>query len=262
MFNSLLVELGYFETVTVGFLIIGHTHASIDQYFGCLRGLIGNASFIASPVALQHLFSMPSKNKDSSYRSPILQIQIHFVHDYVNFFEPYWNKKIINYGTPYQFKFFSVCGKAVCQYKQFSDPHLKWLPVLPADITRVNNTIDLSKHGSVHIFRDNFTLHSKAGLEVLMEHLNIKDKNETLLHHDVVLDNSRGNFLDKAQEFRNALPVLLKGISLKAMHEQELRREDEENGINDVKRYDNIELDGHLLVQKQLQMMSTSKESG
>ena len=30
---AILVELGYFEEITVGFLIVGHTHASIDQYF-------------------------------------------------------------------------------------------------------------------------------------------------------------------------------------------------------------------------------------
>jgi len=50
MFNSLLVEMGYFSTITVGFLIIGHTHASIDQYFSCLRGIIritfGLATFV------------------------------------------------------------------------------------------------------------------------------------------------------------------------------------------------------------------------
>ena len=51
MYSALLVELGFFERVTVGFLIIGHTHASIDQYFSCLRKLIGRASFIASPLA-------------------------------------------------------------------------------------------------------------------------------------------------------------------------------------------------------------------
>jgi len=60
MFNSLLVEMGYFSTITVGFLIIGHTHASIDQYFSCLRGIIRRANFIASPLALQHFFFLGS----------------------------------------------------------------------------------------------------------------------------------------------------------------------------------------------------------
>ena len=66
MFNALLVELGYFEKITVGFLIVGHTHASIDQYFSCLRKLIRRASFIASPLALQHLYSLDKSSSESS----------------------------------------------------------------------------------------------------------------------------------------------------------------------------------------------------
>ena len=72
---SLLVEAGYFSNITVGFLIVGHTHASIDQYFSCLRRKIRNASFIGSPIALQYLFSLPSTTEDekknkSLYRPP------------------------------------------------------------------------------------------------------------------------------------------------------------------------------------------------
>jgi hypothetical protein len=44
IFNSLLVEMGYFTNVTMGFLIVGHTHASIDQYFSCLRRRIRRAN--------------------------------------------------------------------------------------------------------------------------------------------------------------------------------------------------------------------------
>jgi hypothetical protein len=58
MFCSILVEAGYFQTITVGFLIVGHTHASIDKYFSCLRRKISNASFIATPMALQHLYAI------------------------------------------------------------------------------------------------------------------------------------------------------------------------------------------------------------
>ena len=57
LFNALLVELDYFDKITMAFLIVGHTHASIDQYFSCLRKRIRRATFIASPPALHHLFS-------------------------------------------------------------------------------------------------------------------------------------------------------------------------------------------------------------
>jgi hypothetical protein len=260
MFNSLLVELGYFETVTVGFLIVGHTHASIDQYFSCLRGLIKSSVFIASPIALQHLFALPPKTNDSKYRPPILQIKIHFLHDYVSFFDPYWNTKIHNYGIPYQFKFTNIFGKAVCQYKQFSDHNLKWLPVFPMNISRSTTSGDLSHHGNVYTFEDNFTLASAAGSDDFMEHLGIKDPSKNLLHE--VVSSSKDNFVDKASTLRQAFPILKDQISTKAMHEQELRREDEANGITDVRRYyADTESTNHLTVQKNLQKV-TNKESG
>ena len=92
IYNSLLVEGGFFDEVTVGFLVVGHTHASIDQYFSVLRKMIRKANFIASPGALHHLFSIP--NPHSNFRNPILQIQITYVHDYVSLFEPYVNKSV------------------------------------------------------------------------------------------------------------------------------------------------------------------------
>ena len=112
IFNSLLVELGYFATLTMGFLIVGHTHASIDQYFSCLRRRIRRAKFIASPPALHHLFtydlSHHKEKKKKAYRPPLSQLRISFVRDYVEAFEPYFNKKINNYGIPYDFKFYMV----------------------------------------------------------------------------------------------------------------------------------------------------------
>jgi len=270
MFNSLLVELGYFECITVGFLIVGHTHASIDQYFGCLRGLINASLFIASPIALQHLFALPPKTEDSKYRSPILQIKIHFVHDYVSFFEPYWNKKIHKHGVPYQFKFTNIFGKAVCQYKQFSDHNLKWLPVFPMNITRNTTSGDISHLGNVYTFEDNFSLASKAGTDDFMAHVGLNnDPTKNLLNE--VVSNSKNNFVDKATALRQAFPILRDQISVKAMHEQELRRLDEAKGITEVRRY-NVDTDAvdddepyasttHLLVQKNLHM-TTSKESG
>ena len=134
MFNALLVELGYFEKITVSFLIVGHTHASIDQYFSCLRKLIRRASFIASPLALHHLFSLDKSSSEtaksrlrSPYRPPIRQVQITFIRDYTAALAPYRSKFIKNYGIPYQFQFFMHLGKCICQYKQFSTS-LEWLP--------------------------------------------------------------------------------------------------------------------------------------
>ena len=35
-YASVLIELGYFEGIDINFLIVGHTHSSIDQYFSVL----------------------------------------------------------------------------------------------------------------------------------------------------------------------------------------------------------------------------------
>ena len=39
----------------MNFLIVGHTHASIDQYFSVIAKAIRNSHFIGTPVALMEL---------------------------------------------------------------------------------------------------------------------------------------------------------------------------------------------------------------
>lgn len=238
MFNSLLVEMGYFSTITVGFLIIGHTHASIDQYFSCLRGIIRRANFIASPLALQHLFSLEAIHtspKKMKYRPPLDQIQLYYVHDYVSFFEPYRNKDIRGYGVPYQFRFYNVLGKAICQYKQFSDsPH--WLPKQP--LIRQTTLEDLFRD-NLNIIEDHLSLTSKEGKDGFMQHIGLKPYGSTydattLL--DTIVSN-KNQILDKANVLKNAWPTLTNAVHVKGIREQEMRREDEEDGITHVPRY-------------------------
>jgi hypothetical protein len=52
---SLLVQEKYFKKVEVFFLIVGHTHASIDQYFSVLAREILKTNFIGSPISLESL---------------------------------------------------------------------------------------------------------------------------------------------------------------------------------------------------------------
>jgi hypothetical protein len=54
---SLLVQEKIFKKVEVFFLIVGHTHASIDQYFSVLSREILKTNFIGSPLSLQFLLS-------------------------------------------------------------------------------------------------------------------------------------------------------------------------------------------------------------
>ena len=54
---SLLIDEEHFDTVEIYFLIVGHTHASIDQYFSTLSNLIQSRNFIGSPLALEALLA-------------------------------------------------------------------------------------------------------------------------------------------------------------------------------------------------------------
>jgi len=252
---SLLVEAGYFSNITVGFLIVGHTHASIDQYFSCLRRKIRNASFIGSPIALQYLFSLPSTTEDekknkSLYRPPISQIQLYFVRDYKSLFAPYYNPKIVNYNIPYQFKFFRVMGKCACQYQMFKDDKLPFLPLIPLEDWK-----SLERLLSHQLFAINAThsLSAEAGVENFSEHLQLTSTIES---------SSLGRAKTKDDLERmvalNDVVNDLKDLEQKAMGEQVLRHADEADGIDDIERYDDDAVrDAALLYQKSFQGMNS-----
>jgi hypothetical protein len=52
---SLLIQEKCFKKVEIFFLIVGHTHASIDQYFSVLAREISKTNFIGSPISLESL---------------------------------------------------------------------------------------------------------------------------------------------------------------------------------------------------------------
>jgi len=54
-YYSLLVEGYNFDEIEIAFLIVGHTHASIDQYFSVISRSIKKATFIGTPLALLEL---------------------------------------------------------------------------------------------------------------------------------------------------------------------------------------------------------------
>jgi len=53
---SKLVEDGDLDVIYLDFLVVGHTHSTIDQYFSALANAIRGTKFIGSPQALWHLF--------------------------------------------------------------------------------------------------------------------------------------------------------------------------------------------------------------
>lgn len=124
----MLIETGVLDKVDANFMIVGHTHSSIDQYFSTLSKTIGDSGFIGSPMALWNLLST-AHSKKAEHKRPKLQRHIRVYYD-VSALDPYINEHIMYYQLPFNFKFYRLCGKAVMQYRLFSS-FPTWLPKAP-----------------------------------------------------------------------------------------------------------------------------------
>jgi hypothetical protein len=63
-YMSMLVDLGYLDTIQVNYLVVGHTHCPIDQKLGALSTIIHQQEYIATPAALRHkLTELKEKGK-------------------------------------------------------------------------------------------------------------------------------------------------------------------------------------------------------
>lgn len=139
MYVSVLLELGYFDEIDVGFLVVGHTHAPIDQKYSAIKSRTGRARFIASPPALWKLLGATSgqdiidyRGQPSKYVVPAAQYKISVVHDYKAALEPYFEKAVTKYSIPYNFRFNTIGGVAVVQAQMFVNGD--WLPHPPKEL--------------------------------------------------------------------------------------------------------------------------------
>jgi hypothetical protein len=87
----MLIEAKIFDKIEVNFLIVGHTHSTIDQYFSVLSNAIKQSNFIASPISLANLFM--TTHSDIKKRPEFVK-QILVYYDYKAFFKKYLNDKI------------------------------------------------------------------------------------------------------------------------------------------------------------------------
>jgi hypothetical protein len=79
VFLNLLVQRGKFETIDVNFLIVGHKHSSIDQYFSVLSKAISRAGFIGSPLSLEKVLgnAFISNSNDRKNHAVIRQVVVY-----------------------------------------------------------------------------------------------------------------------------------------------------------------------------------------
>jgi hypothetical protein len=122
-----LVELGYFEAIDMNFLIVGHTHSSIDQYFCVLSKAIKSAEFIGSPISLQALCNQTHKDRSR----PSVNRQLDVCYNLVDAMKPYINKRIKCFQVPHCFSFRRRGNKCIMFYNKLFSSHEKWLPTEP-----------------------------------------------------------------------------------------------------------------------------------
>jgi len=139
----MLVEEGIFDTVDVHFLIVGHTHASIDQYFSVLSNAIFASDFIGSPLALEHLYAnyqMTGSPSGESWtdgkkvkNTPLKMRKISIVYDMKTAMKSLVNMKINYYPIPHHFRFEKIYGVVAMQYAIYSSQK-ELLPKRPDNI--------------------------------------------------------------------------------------------------------------------------------
>ena len=137
---SLLIEGFFFESVEVNFLIVGHTHASIDQYFSVIAKAISKSHFIGSPLALLELIRRCNNQLFGPHQPSVVR-DIVVYYDIKKALGPYLNTKIHYYNLPLNFRMKPSYGRtAITQYRNMStNPH--WLPQEPALKTKDNEVI-------------------------------------------------------------------------------------------------------------------------
>lgn len=228
-YASALVENGYFDIMEINFLIVGHTHSSIDQYFSVLSKAIDSAEWIGSPISLQALCSQAHKptrgeNDEIIDRRPSINRQIEVYYDVVSALKPYINDQIKFFQVPHHFLFRRVCGKCIMQYKLFPQ-NSTYLPQEPNEVTTLES---LSKN---------------VISKVQVSPLSIINGTETFFEHMGVPKDSNSSFIYKSDSTTQRVSAVRSMISTfedmeqNALHQLEIRTEleSEEGNCDEIK---------------------------
>ena len=113
------MEQFYFDCIELFFLIVGHTHNILDQWFSVLGNAIIRAHFIGSVLAMHELYK--SSHSEKKKNPEVYQLRVY--RDYRKWFNPVRNDSIHHFNLPHRLKFeidkfFGVC----CFQYQFQSP--------------------------------------------------------------------------------------------------------------------------------------------
>jgi hypothetical protein len=224
-YYSLLVESYSFDEIEIAFLIVGHTHASIDQYFSVISKAIKKAKFIGTPMALLELIR---RCHDLTWRQRAVIKEIKVYYDMKTMFAPYINKKIKYYNLPHIYRVVPSFGHtAIFEYKVDSTAQ-HWNPRRPSEtITDMESFMSNTESQSIFIPE----LAAVNGRSKFLEFLGLGDAANPMSAQDLL---GKDKLLSKLQEVNNLLPEL-EQLSLRSLEQQAERMHDESDGA-DVKR--------------------------
>lgn len=148
-FLAFLVHSNVFCEIYVGFLMVGHTHEDIDQFFSVISSWLKKVGTICpDPQSLKEAIKAAFLNskKLSSCIPAVFDILPFDVFNYDTFFSSYINPTLCYYSKPHQFRFKKFENEVLCHYKMWAVDE-QYLPcevqqtitVLPPDSSHLPN---------------------------------------------------------------------------------------------------------------------------
>jgi hypothetical protein len=162
----MLVQDCIFEEVHVNFLIVGHTHCSIDQYFSVIARAINRSAFIASPLGMESVWGQAFTHDSKGRKNPKVTRKLDAIYDCKSAFLPFQAMKLSNHSFPFCFKFSRFHGFSRLQYKQFST-HEYWLPKSPPGPHDIENITNVPLKDGVNVSSLDFVGGKNSFLESL-----------------------------------------------------------------------------------------------
>ena len=239
-----MVELDIFTQIEVNFLIVGHTHCSIDQFFSSISTRIRNANFIGSPLALKELLQLELNSK--SYKMPVIVKKLEVYYDVQEALIPYLNKDITRMSIPHVFIIRKKYNRAICQYKLFSNRKI-WLPEEPLN----------------HITADELLKNQYDGDGINYERLMMVGGKDNIQRHVVKSNKDPINFNPEQQKkFHNLVSLLdqLEEAEIDGINQQALRTNDLAFSGKQERRY--TRGNGEIINQKFINTLTENNQRG
>lgn len=131
-FLSHLVEQNVFTEVYVGFLMVGHTHEDIDQFFSTISSWLKKLETICPDIpsfkeAVVQAFM--TNEKMEKQKPAVIYLNAFDVHDYDVFYDKLKNKHLAHHSKPHQFRFKRFSDSVLCHYKMWA-ADAEYLPTL------------------------------------------------------------------------------------------------------------------------------------